>query len=36
MRFAISMDYAGAEGVGLTDELEQTADAIVTSLELEK
>lgn len=36
MRFAISLYYAGTERVGLTDELEQTADLIVASFELEK
>lgn len=36
MRFAISLYYAGTERVGLTDELEQTADLIVASFALEK
>ena len=36
MRFAISLYYAGMERLGLTPELEQTADLIVASFELEK
>jgi putative hemolysin len=36
LRFAISLHYAGTERIGLTDELEQTADLIVASFELEK
>jgi hypothetical protein len=36
LRFAISLHYAGTERVGLTNALEQTADLIVASFELEK
>jgi len=36
MRFAISLNYGGAERIGLTPELEQIADSIVASFELEK
>jgi len=36
MRFAISLDYVGTERLGLTTELEQIADSIVASFELEK
>lgn len=34
MRFAISLSYVGVERLGLTPELEQTADLIVASFEL--
>jgi hypothetical protein len=36
MRFAISLYYAGTERLGLTPELQQIADLIVASFELEK
>jgi hypothetical protein len=36
MRFAISLYYAGTDHMGLTTELEQIADLIVASFELEK
>ena len=36
MRFAISLYYAGMERLGLTPELEQIADLVVASFELEK
>jgi putative hemolysin len=36
MRFAISLYYAGVERIGLTPELEQIADLVVASFELEK
>jgi putative hemolysin len=36
MRFAISLDYVGTERLGLTPELEQIADLIVASFELER
>ncbi len=36
LRFAISLDYVGTERRGLTPELQQTADLIVSSFELVK
>jgi putative hemolysin len=36
MRFAVSLSYVGVERLGLTPELEQTADLIVASFDWEK